>query len=111
MTKIGTLLIGAVIALSASAAAAAPAKSVSSCYDAYGRYGYSAAYCAHDPYGRSSPADRFFGQDRASPWLDSQDSPRVADRELDSYSSRGYAVPSRDDSAHYPDRDPNRDRG
>ena len=111
MRNIVKLGIAAAIAVTASTAAAAQAVVKSeSCSDAYGYYGYSAAYCAHDPYGRSSPPDRYYGQDSK---ISSQGQPelaRQADRDQYSYLYGGYAV--RDgDHRPYPDSAPYRDRG
>lgn len=101
----------AVIALSASAAAAAApsTKSDSSCYKAYGYYGYSSAYCEHNMYGRSSPADRYYGQNRDLTWRDGQQFDREPEREEYSYLYRGFGRPDRNAYDHSPDRD--RDRG
>src|SRR5947199_4489632 len=64
--------VRAFIGLSAAFFAAAPvaAKSEPSCQDRYGHFGYSYAYCEHDLYGRSSPAERFQGQGRELEWRD-----------------------------------------
>ena len=111
MRTITKLAIGAVMALSATTAAVAPAaaKSDSSCHDAYGYYGYSSAYCEHNVYGRSSPADRYYGQNRDWPWRSNQEFGRLAEREPYSYQDRGYAMRDRDDDKHDGDRD--RDQG
>jgi hypothetical protein len=91
------LAISTVMALSAATAALAPAaaKSDSSCYKAYGYYGYSSAYCEHSMYGRSTPADRY----------SAQNSGRVAEREQYSGEDPAYAVHDRGESKYYRDRD------
>src|SRR5215469_13848969 len=110
MRNIAKHVIGAVIALSASAAAAAPTSTQpdSSCHSAYGYYGYSSAYCEHDVYGRSSPADRYYEQshDLAQ---DRQQLARDPEREKYSYLYRGFERPNRDDYRYSPYWD--RDRG
>ena len=107
MRKIAKYVIGAVIALSASAAAAAPTatQSNSSCYERYGYYGYSSAYCQHDVYGRSSPADRYYGQDRALVSQNGQQIGREPESGQYSYLYRGFTTPDRNDNRHSPDRD------
>jgi len=107
MRNIMKLAIGTVIAL--SPASAAVAKSDSSCYDAYGYYGYSFAYCEHSSYGRATPADRYYGQDRERAWRDRQESERLADREQYSDQPPGYAVRDGGDSKQDVDRDRDRD--
>lgn len=111
MRNVAKYVVGAVIALSVSAAAApAPSmKSDSSCYDAYGYYGYSAAYCDHDMYGRSSPADRYYGQNRDLAAQDRQQFGQEPEREQYSSLYRGFTRPNPDDHKPSPDRD--RDRG
>jgi len=111
MRTITKLAIGAVMVLSAATAAVAPAaaKSDSFCYDAYGYYGYSYAYCEHNVYGRSSPADRYYGQNRDWPWRSDQEFGRLADREQYSWQGHGDAMRDRDDHRHYDDRDLDRD--
>jgi hypothetical protein len=110
MRNIAKVIVGAAIAVSASTAAQAQSSAKSECYAAYGYYGYSYAYCEHNPYGRSSPPDRYYGDDRDLISQDRQDSGQQADREQYSYLYRGYPVRDRDDSRHYPDRG-DRDRG
>ena len=107
MRNIAKYIIGAVIALSvSSAASAAPsAKSDSSCQERYGYYGYSAAYCAHDLYGRSSPADLYYGQDRDLISQNSQQLGREPEAEQYSYLFRGFARPDSRDNRHTHDRD------
>lgn len=111
MRNFAKYAVGAVIALSAPAAAGAPpaAKPDSSCYDAYGYYGYSWAYCQHNMYGRSSPADRYYGQNRDLAWRDRRQFGQEPEREQYSYLYRGFERPERDDHSHSPDRD--RDQG
>lgn len=106
MRNIAKYVMGVVIALSASAgaSAAASAKSDSSCYDAYGYYGYSWAYCQHDMYGRSSPADRYSEQNRDVA-QDRQQPGREPESNQYSYLYRGLATPDRRDNRHSPDRD------
>ena len=100
-----TLFAAAIVALTASSANAAT--NSSSCSDRYGHYGYSAAYCAHDLYGRSSPPDRFQSdsdaRDRA---LISQ----LPDRERYAFTYPEDGTRDRDESAKQPDQ-PDRDRG
>lgn len=107
MRNIAKYLIGAFIALSASAAVAAPTatQSDSSCHDRYGYYGYSWAYCEHDIYGRSSPADRYDGQDRDLISQAVQQLGREPETNQYSYLYRGLAGPDRRDNRHLPDRD------
>lgn len=98
------LVVGAVMAL--SPATVTLAKSDSSCQEAYGYYGYSYAYCEHNPYGRSTPADQYYGQNREGAWRDRQETKRLADREQYSDQDSRNAVRDRSDSS---ERD--RDRG
>ena len=107
MRNIAKYIIGAVIALSVStAASAAPStKSDASCQDRYGYYGYSASYCAHDLYGRSSPADLYYGQDRDLVSQNSQQLGRGREGEQYSYLFRGFSRPDSSDKRHTPDRD------
>lgn len=102
MRHIVKLVIGAVLALSAATGgvAHATAKSDSSCNDRYGYYGYSSAYCEHSVYGRSSPADRYYGQDRDLAWRSHQEFGPMAEREQDSYRDPEAAVRDRDDQRH-----------
>ena len=111
MRKAMRIAIGAVIILGAATSAVAPAtaKSQSSCYDAYGHYGYSFAYCQHDPYGRSSPPDRYKEQNPDLISRNGQELGRLADREQYLYGDRQPVRRDRDDSKRYGDQD--RDRG
>jgi len=96
------LAICAVTAL--SPATVALAKPDSSCYEAYGYYGYSSAYCEHNLYGRSTPADQYYGQNREVASRDRQEIKRMADREQYSDGASRHAVRDRRDSSE-------RDRG
>lgn len=102
MSNAMKLFMGAVIGLAAATAAMAPAaaKSDTSCYDAYGYYGYSSAYCEHSVYGRSTPADQYYGKNRDEAWRDRQVSRRLADREPYSDRISGHVTQERRDTNH-----------
>ncbi len=106
MRNIAKYLIGAVIALSASAAAAAPngTQSDSSCHERYGYYGYSWAYCQHDLYGRSSPADRYYEQNQDVA-QNGQQLGREPEQDKFAYLYRGFERSTGDDHRRSPDRD------
>ncbi|HEX5281819.1 MAG TPA: hypothetical protein VFW28_17195 [Micropepsaceae bacterium] len=107
MRNITMLTIGAVMAFSAATASAAPAamKPDSSCSERYGYYGYSAGYCTHDLYGRSSPADRYLTTDQ--PRHDGEAIARLEEQQQNSSSDQGSATRDRE---IFPDRG-DRDRG
>lgn len=104
MKNMMRLAIGAVMAM--SPATVTLAKPDSPCQEAYGYYGYSSAYCEHNPYGRSTPADQYYGQNRAEAWRDRQETKRLADREQYSDQDPEHAVRNRSDSSEH-----DRDRG